>query len=75
MPQKLNPSKPAVSGLQHLPPPCSNPPPPMRALAPLVDGLNYVESARDGPKEVQNHSSLEMLQDDLEVRPRYTGVE
>ena len=66
MPQKLQPSKPAVGSLhQGSPPPC--PPSPQVPAAPLVDDLNYVESASEGREEVHSYSSLEMPNEGLEV--------
>ena len=67
MPQKLHASKPAVRSLQQAPPP------PMPAIAPLVDDFKFVESANDASEEVHSDSSLEMRKDDLEVRQSTQG--
>ena len=47
--------------------PTQVPPNPMLDAAPLVDDLNYMESASEWPEEVHGDSSIEMLNEIIEV--------
>ena len=65
MPQNPQPSQPTVRNLHPGVPPPN--PPQVLAAAPMVDDVNDLESASEGPEEVHNDSSLKMLYEDLEV--------
>ena len=54
------------------PPPPPRPPKPlalhpMRAVVPVVDDFNHVESGSEGPQEVRSDSSLEVLDEEEEL--------